>query len=294
MDGKDRQRVVSAIWLYENSVERPEAQRLTFTDEDGRIQIKAGNENFAAYREYANKCEEYLRFGDDVDQATCGAFGDHYEFLKICDTPQIFLDAGFEQKPMLYTQHHLEDAIHPKSDENDHWHGLSIQQVKKFPELLANPVLLCDSPARNDVMLAVMLEVDCDKLPIIACIKPKGMGVYELQRIETNIILSIYGKNEFAHYFSERVKPDKIVYYNKERGQELERLSGIQFPGCYSNLSHDHIIRRPQCLVNIPRSEPEKNLTNEHADLEHVGDEMADSRDAQGGDTPGSGTAHML
>lgn len=199
---------------------------------------------------HAAKCAEYLRFGDDVDLASCGGM-EPINQIKVCDTPALLIEAGFSQKPMLYTQRHLMDALHPKSEENYHWHGLEITQMKRLPYLLENPVLLSDSPSRKDALLAVLAEVDGDKLPLIVAIKPDGKGNYELQEIETNFILSVYGKDDFAKYFSERITPDKLVYFNMEQGRKLEALAELQLFRCHP-VAHDLdsvIIRRPQCIV---------------------------------------------
>lgn len=268
-------RVIAPIWLYENSIELPEDERVTCVDAQRHLHLKAGDEHADDFREYAGKCAEYLRFGDDVDEATCGAYDEH-SHLKVCDTPLILLNAGFEQKPMLYTQRHLLDAVHPKSDENYHWHGLTIPQIKHLPALLEKPVLLCDSPAREDTLLAVLCDVDSDALPLIVAIKPDGQGIYQLETIETNFILSVYGKNEFERYFEQRITPERIVFFDKEQGRKLERLAGIQFPEYYSNLDPDTIIRQPQCIVNMRRSAAE----NEHgSDLEHARAETPDGLD---------------
>lgn len=247
--------VVAPIWQYENSIELPDRERVTFVDANRHIHLKAGDEHAAEYQAYADKCEEYLRFGDEVDEATCGAY-DRYQHLKICDTPQVLLNAGFKQKPMLYTQRHLEEALQPKNEENYHCHGLSIAQVKRFPELFESPVLLCDSPSRNDALLVVLCSVDSDSLPLIAAIKPDGRGNYELQSIETNMVLSVYGKNDFELYFQERIPTEHVIYFNKEKSRELERFAKIQFPGNYSTLDSDTIIRRPACLVNAEQTQP--------------------------------------
>lgn len=248
--------IVITIREYENSVEMPEEERVTYVDSRGGVHLIAGDSQAQHFRDYADKCTEYLRFGDEVDEATCGAY-EQYIQLKVCDTPDLLLKAGFAPKPMLYTQRHLEDAIHPKSIDNYHYHGLHISQIKRLPALLELPVLLCDSPSRQDVLLAVLRETDSDNLPLIVAIHPNGKGIYQLQTIETNFILSVYGKNHFEKYFSERITPDMIVYFNQKKSQELERLAGIQFPEYYSNLDPNIIIRRPQCLVNLPRSEPD-------------------------------------
>ena len=133
--------IITTICEYENSVAMPDNERLTYLDTCGIAHIKDGNGNVKAQEAYANRCSEYLRFGHEVDLAACGAYSP-YDALKVCDTPEIFLKTGFEQRPMLYTQKHLFQALTPKSDYNPHRHGFSIEQVKRFPELLASPVVL--------------------------------------------------------------------------------------------------------------------------------------------------------
>lgn len=146
--------IITTICEYENSVAMPDNERLTYLDACGIAHLKDGNGNLKAQETYANRCSEYLRFGHEVDLAVCGAYSP-YDALKVCDTPEIFLKTGFEQRPMLYTQKHLFQALTPKSDYNPHRHGFSIEQVKRFPELLASPVVLANSPTREDVLLAM-------------------------------------------------------------------------------------------------------------------------------------------
>lgn len=51
--------------------------------------------------------------------------------MKVCDTPQILLDVGCEQLPMLYTQKHLKKVVQPK-DLEKHTHGLTTEQIKSY------------------------------------------------------------------------------------------------------------------------------------------------------------------
>lgn len=169
--------IITTICEYENSVAMPDNERLTYLDTCGIARLKDGNGNVKAQEAYANRCSEYLRFGHEVDLAACGAYSP-YDALKVCDTPEIFLKTGFEQRPMLYTQKHLFQALTPKSDYNPHRHGFSIEQVKRFPELLASPVVLANSPTRDDVLLAILLATDAYDTPLIAGIKPDGTGNY--------------------------------------------------------------------------------------------------------------------
>lgn len=246
------------IFAYENSINMPDSERWTSqstTKQFGNyIKLtthpKITTETPLTLEEYADKCREYLRFGKEIDEVLYGKIN-RYDYLKICDTPQILLDAGFEQKPILYTQKHLRLALEPKTFSNPHKHGLSIQTLKKMPALFESPVILADNPSRDDAMLMVLCEVDKDKLPLIASIKPNGKGYYQLENIETNLILTVFGKDNFERYFASALTPDRILYLNKERGQALERLAERQLLGNYSRLNlFDSIIRKPQCIVN--------------------------------------------
>lgn len=271
---QDQLATVLTIREYENSVAMPAEERVTYLDPRGSVHLIKGDDAASDYAAYAARCAEYLRFGDEVDLATCGAYDTH-SFLKICDTPQILLDAGFEQKPMLYTQRHLLQAIRPKQGDDPHRHGLAVEQVKRFPELFESPVLLADNPSRDDAMLMVLCAVDNDKLPIIASIKPDGRGNYELQEIETNMVLTVFGKKNFARYFELVLSSDMVLYLNEKRGQELERLSERRLLGDYSSLDLNTIIRRPKCIVNKePAGQDTYSLASETKDARAASEEL--------------------
>ena len=216
--------IITTICEYENSVAMPDNERLTYLDTCGIARLKDGNGNVKAQEAYANRCSEYLRFGHEVDLAACGAYSP-YDALKVCDTPEIFLKTGFEQRPMLYTQKHLFQALTPKSDYNPHRHGFSIEQVKRFPELLASPVVLANSPTREDVLLAILLATDAYDTPLIAGIKPDGTGNYGEREVETNMVLSVYSRQNFIRYFALLRDMDAFVFVSGRKIDALEDLS---------------------------------------------------------------------
>ena len=249
-DSTKKQQIILTIREYENSVEMPDNERVTYLDPRGGVHLKDGDDKSVRYSAYAERCADYLRFGDEVDTVTCGEFP-RTSALKICDTPQLYIEAGFKPLPMLYTQRHLLDAIRPKDEDHPHRHSLSVAQVKRIPELLADPVMLYDSPSRSDSMLALLCAVDCDSLPLIAAIKPGGHGYYELHEMETNFILAVYGRSNFSRYFDNLITPEMIVYYNEERGRDLNALAKLHLLRSHvvePDLCNT-IIRRPQCLV---------------------------------------------
>lgn len=274
------------IFAYENSINCPEEERWTKTsslEQFGNYIEWSGNptedtDTPLTLEEYADKCKEYLRFGKEVDEVLYGKYN-RYDYLKICDTPQILLDAGFEQKPILYTQKHLRLAVEPKTFNNPHNHGLPTETIKKLPSLFESPVILADNPSRADAMLIVLCEVDKDKLPLIASIKPDARGNYQLEEIETNLILTVFGKKNFDRYFTSALTPDKILYFNKERGQVLERLAERQLLGDYSKLNlFDTIIRKPQCIVNSEQArKPDISLSKEIPSMREASKKLSDS-----------------
>lgn len=239
--------IITTICEYENSVAMPDNERLTYLDTCGIARLKDGNGNVKAQEAYANRCSEYLRFGHEVDLAACGAYSP-YDALKVCDTPEIFLKTGFEQRPMLYTQKHLFQALTPKSDYNPHRHGFSIEQVKRFPELLASPVVLANSPTRDDVLLAILLATDAYDTPLIAGIKPDGTGNYGEREVETNMVLSVYSRQNFIRYFALLRDMDAFVFVSGRKIDALEDLSGLPLAGNCSGLDIDRILQRPKCL----------------------------------------------
>lgn len=239
--------IITTICEYENSVAMPDNERLTYLDTCGIARLKDGNGNVKAQEAYANRCSEYLRFGHEVDLAACGAYSP-YDALKVCDTPEIFLKTGFEQRPMLYTQKHLFQALTPKSDYNPHRHGFFIEQVKRFPELLASPVVLANSPTREDVLLAILLATDAYDTPLIAGIKPDGTGNYGEREVETNMVLSVYSRQNFIRYFALLRDMDAFVFVSGRKIEALEDLSGLPLAENCSGLDIDRILQRPKCL----------------------------------------------
>lgn len=234
-DEMNKREVILTIREYENSVAMPEGERVTYLDLRGGVHLKDGDDKASDYTGHAAKCAEYLRFGDEVDAVTCGEYP-RSSAVKFCDTPELFVQAGFRPLPMLYTQRHLRDAIRPKSSYDPHRHGLTVEQMKRLPELVEHPVMLCDSPAREDTMLVVLRDVDCDDLPLIMAVRPDGRGYYEAGEIETNFILAVYGRTNFPATSTTSSRPiGSSIMTKKEAGNSMHLRSYTCFGATSSN-----------------------------------------------------------
>ena len=187
-------------------------------------------------------------FAEQINDVLNGVFP-KYSNLKVRDTPQILVDIGCDRLPMLYTQRHLKDALHEKSPNNAHWHGLTLEQICNIPHLLESPAIIMDSLSPNksaDKSIVICLNnVDNDNAPIIVSVKPNGQGIYEMENVSSNFITSIYGKeNGFANYVERAAKSNNILFWDKEKSQALFSCQRLQLPEAINNLDSNIIIHQ--------------------------------------------------
>ena len=196
-------------------------------------------------------------FAEQINDVLNGVFP-KYSNLKVCDTPQILVDIGCDRLPMLYTQRHLKDALHEKSPNNAHWHGLTLEQICNIPHLLESPAIIMDSLSPNksaDKSIVICLNnVDNDNAPIIVSVKPNGQGIYEMENVSSNFITSIYGKeNGFANYVERAAKSNNILFWDKEKSQALFSCQRLQLPEAINNLDSNIIIHQSRNIVKGKR-----------------------------------------
>lgn len=228
----------------EDEVARSQSQ----SDDGNRPQAARINKSAEADKAPADFVSE-KSFAEQVDASLNGSLP-FYTSLKVCDTPEILLDVGCEQLPMLYTQKHLRNAVKP-TDEKNHQHGLEVEQIKKLPNLLSGPVMVFDSPNRKDSVIVVTSEVDKENNPIIASIKPNGSGRYEIEEISSNFITSVYGRNNFPEYFKKIVQTDNLLFCDKKKSQEMFERWGEQYSELTNTLDFNIIIHQSRNIVKV-------------------------------------------
>lgn len=173
--------------------------------------------------EYARKCQVYLDFGRQVDDCLEGKT-QMREALQVCMTPDIMQQTGFQALPMHMTQKHLRDCMREKDDSQPHYHGLTIEEIKRLPEELEKPAVLAQSLSREDSVIAILGYREKDGLPVIVSIVPNGKATYHLERIDSNFITSVYGKEQIREYVQRFIENERMLYINKEKSQELALL----------------------------------------------------------------------
>lgn len=101
----------------------------------------------------------------------------------------------------------------------------------------------CDEEAHE--MASARKEIDT---PLIAGIKPDGAGNYGGREVETNMVLSVYSRQNFIRYFALLRDMDAFVFVSGKKIEALEDLSGLPLAGNCSGLNIDRILHRPKCL----------------------------------------------
>lgn len=212
-----------------------------------------------AIRQYGIQCSEYLDFGYDVDASLSGMLSPHAVLEPRPNTPYVFRRAGFDNLPFIYTQRHLRNAIAPKEADN-HQHGLTIEQIKSLPEKLEEPVVVFDQPNytvngrsfEGKGVAAVLDMYDPDGVPVIAYFFPNGYGTKTNDNGCSNVIASLYGRDNFTSYLARAANEEKILYIDSEKYEQMEkelpRYGGTRFPPALAALSMDIIIPSSQNL----------------------------------------------
>lgn len=193
--------------------------------------------------------QERNRFSNEVDSVLEGTYG-RYDALKVCDTPDILSAVGCRKLPMLYTQKHLKNAIGMKVNSKDHIHNLTIEQIKKLPEMLRDPIMVMDSISRDDSLVVVTEQLDNVQHPIIVIVRPHGVGVYEVNPLDTNFITSVYAKDNIYNFISNEINEGKVLYWNKNKSQALFSVLQLQLPQGLNNLDSNIILHKSSNIVN--------------------------------------------
>lgn len=172
---------------------------------------------------YAAMCQKYLMFGQAVEDCLNYKI-DQREAIKVCDTPSLFVEAGCRDLPMHITQSHLRACMHEKDPENAHYHGLTLEEVKKLPEALETPAIMAESSTRRDSIVAVLGYREGSGNPVVVSIVPNGQATYKLEKVDSNFITSMYGKEKSEQFIMRLADQGKLIFVDKEKSEELALL----------------------------------------------------------------------
>ena len=131
---------------------------------------------------------------------------------------------------------------------------------------------------------AVLDMYDPDGVPVIAYFFPNGYGTKTNDNGCSNVIASLYGRDNFTSYLARAANEEKILYIDSEKYEQMEkelpRYGGTRFPPALAALSMDIII--PSSYICKMKAEINPKLSDrerEHNSLNRTMHfKVADSR----------------
>ena len=176
--------------------------------------------------------------------------------LYIRDTPLALRDVGLGDLPMAITAKHIQDIHHAEDPSGQHpeWHGISKNTLNRLPDLLSRPILIMGSATTTGDIVVVVEAIDPKARPVVVSIHPNGTARVDGQRGPANFITSVYGKDGYTSWVDQAVQDGRVLYWHKNRSQNLSGTARVQFPAGLTGLASNTIIKRHAGYVkdNIP------------------------------------------
>ena len=201
-------------------------------------------------------------FSNQVDEVINGTFNKNNHMTVLEHTPQVLQELGVKDYPITLTANKLDRIMNDSGNQNGEYHGLGIETVKKIPQALQNPLDIVKSH-NNSYVLTTDLS-DNQNRQVIASIKIDGKGYVNDIKIDTNVMTSAYGRNNYDSWMKNHQENGDIVY-DIDRGfitQKRDNVQGLQLPN--EVISSDNNITQSNLDVKLSSSNNSnmQNTTN--------------------------------
>lgn len=171
-------------------------------------------------------------FYEAVDQVLNGTYPKRNMLVVLSKTPDILNEIGLDDLPITMTQKHLYTITNKCGKYKDvNYHNLGIDLIKKLPKSLRQPLKILLSNTKADSIVLVTDLIDNESRPVIASIKRDGRGRIGDEFVNTNVLTSIYGKDNYRNFIKNNIKHGNLLY-DKDKGiiKELGIGDRVQFP----------------------------------------------------------------
>ncbi len=170
-------------------------------------------------------------FSQQVDEVIKGTFNKDNHMTVLEHTPEVLQRLGVKDYPITLTVNKLDRIMNESGNQNGEYHGLGIETVKKIPQALQNPLDIIKSH-NNSYVLTTDLS-DSQNRQVIASIKIDGKGYIDNIEIDTNVMTSAYGRNNYDSWMQNHQNKGNIVY-DIDRGyvntKKLDTIPRLQLP----------------------------------------------------------------
>lgn len=153
------------------------------------------------------------------------------KYIQISEhTPAVLQKIGINDYPILMETRGLKKAFADKGSTGDNYHGLGIEGVSQLPDILNSPAIVLNSLSHpRESVVIVADSLDKNGYPIVLPIKLNQKANYNFVEIDSNIVMTAYGRASFGDFLKDNIAAQTIVFADKEKSQRLLD-SGLQLP----------------------------------------------------------------
>ncbi len=152
-------------------------------------------------------------FSQQVDEVLNGTYPKGNMLVVSENTPKILQDIGLKNFPITITQRHLKTVTNPSGNyQGANYHNLGVDLVKQLPDAIANPLNILKSDTKSDSIVVITELADNQDRPIIASIKIDGKGIINDIEIDSNVMTSAYGRNNYDKFMRDNIAKGNLLY----------------------------------------------------------------------------------
>lgn len=228
---------------------------LTYEVSIGRIVSCLSKLEGKEKRNYANRCQEYLMYGTQVDLSRQHMMI-RRDAVRVCSTPKVLQNLGLFDLDMYITQKHLNNSMKAQTMSNSHAHNLTREDVKRVAEEMENPVIVAKSLSKEEGWIVILGYTNKKGDPIMVSIEPEGTASVHGNIYQSNFITSVYPRENCLEYVKRLKEQGKLLYEDKKRSRELA-LVPLQLRQGHLVPTSDNRIRQDDQIVNGKNKETE-------------------------------------
>ncbi|EPD8213482.1 LPD5 domain-containing protein, partial [Yersinia enterocolitica] len=142
--------------------------------------------------------------------------------IRLGDTPAVYQALGARNIELTMPA----SVVHKATDPSIRDHAVRLEDMKRLPELISDPVAVMRSATEKDALVSLVEAHDANGNPVIAAIHLNGKGA---GFAEVNKIASVYGKDNRAAL--QKQLDSDLLYLDKEKAAKWLHATGLQLPG---------------------------------------------------------------
>ena len=122
--------------------------------------------------------------------------------------------------------------------------------------------MIYDSLSRNDSIVILTNLVDKQNNPLIVAVRPNGIGHYDMEVVPSNFVTSVHGRENIEQQITKALDGHKLLFYDKQKSQELFSVLGLQLSQGLNNLDSNIIIHQSRNIVKGGEQKSDEQSVN--------------------------------